>query len=89
MTSLPERTQQAELILKKMGLRQLRVRHHEQLARIEVEPEHFPTVVNQRETIVTAFEKLGYTYVTLDLVGFRSGSMNEGTQLVSLSIEPQ
>lgn len=69
--------EKAELVLKRMGLRQLRVRHHEQLARIEVEAEHFETVLAAREKIASELKKLGYTYVTLDLQGFRSGSLNE------------
>jgi uncharacterized protein len=69
--------EQAEVILKRMGLRQLRVRHHQQVARIEVEPADFQTVVERRAEIVDAFSKLGYNYITLDLAGFRSGSMNE------------
>jgi PP-loop superfamily ATP-utilizing enzyme len=39
--------------------------------------------------MVKRFKELGYTYVTMDLAGFRSGSMNEATQLVSLSVEPR
>ena len=69
--------ERAELALKRMGFRQLRVRHHQQVARIEVEPADIESVVERREEIVTAFRKLGYTYITLDLAGFRSGSMNE------------
>jgi len=73
--------EQAELALGKLAsgerLRQLRVRHHGQLARIEVEPDDFEIVMAWRDQIVEQFKALGYTYVTLDLVGFRSGSMNE------------
>ena len=69
--------EQAEIILKRMGFRQVRVRHHEQIARIEVEPSDFQTVIDRRDEISEAFKALGYTYITLDLVGFRSGSMNE------------
>jgi uncharacterized protein len=69
--------EQAELALRKMGFRQLRVRHHGQVARIEVELENFQQVLAQREEVVAALKGLGFTYVTLDLAGFRSGSMNE------------
>jgi uncharacterized protein len=69
--------EQAELALRQMGFRQLRVRHHEQIARIEMEAENFRQVLAQREEIVALLKGLGYTYVTLDLAGFRSGSMNE------------
>jgi uncharacterized protein len=69
--------ERAELALKRMGLHQLRVRHHEKIARIEVEPDHFQTIIDRRDEIIEAFKALGYTYITLDLAGFRSGSMNE------------
>ena len=79
-TITPEKlsqVEQAELALRQMGFRQLRVRHHEQIARIEVEPDDFEEVLAYRDEIVEKFRELGYTYVTLDLAGFRSGSMNE------------
>jgi len=67
----------AELVLKQMGFRQLRVRHHDNLARIEVDQADFQTILNRKDQIVERFKALGYTYVSLDLTGFRSGSMNE------------
>lgn len=70
--------EQAEALLHQMGLGQLRVRHHDQIARIEVKVSEFDRILANRSTITTALQKLGYTYVTLDLAGFRSGSMNEG-----------
>jgi uncharacterized protein len=69
--------EQAELVLKKLGFGQLRVRHHDKVARIEVEPDEFSKILAYREQIMAQFETLGYNYVTLDLAGFRSGSMNE------------
>jgi len=69
--------ERAELALRQMGLGQLRVRHHDQIARIEVEPDDFEEVLAHREQILEQLKSLGYTYVTLDLAGFRSGSMNE------------
>lgn len=57
--------------------RDLRVRHHRDVARIEVEPGDFGPLIAQRDQVVSALKALGYTYVTLDLAGFRSGSMNE------------
>ncbi len=62
-----------------IGIHECRVRHHDNLARIEVPPE-FIAVLTQAETrasIDRYFRSLGYTYVTIDLRGFRSGSMNE------------
>lgn len=71
------RIEQAEQVLHTLGFRQVRVRHHGILARIEVEPSDFVRLVEQREEITRQYKGLGYTYVTLDLDGFRSGSMNE------------
>ena len=68
---------QAESQLKQMGFRQVRVRHHDQVARIEVPPDDFPALLAGREQIIERLKSLGYTYVTLDLAGFRSGSLNE------------
>ncbi len=69
--------EQAERMLKEKGLRQVRVRHHGQIARIEVAPEDFHAVLDQREEIVAAFKSIGFTFTALDLNGFHSGSMNE------------
>jgi len=69
--------EQAEQFLRELGLTQLRVRHHVDLARIEVPPEAFDTVLAHRERIEARLRELGYRFVTLDLKGFRSGSMNE------------
>jgi uncharacterized protein len=69
--------ERAELALRQMGFVQLRVRHHDQIARIEVEPDDFEDVLAYREQILGQLKSLGYIYVTLDLSGFRSGSMNE------------
>lgn len=69
--------EQAEQSLHRLGFRQLRVRHHDRVARIEVELQDFPLVLARREEIVQAIQAAGYQYVTLDLGGFRSGSLNE------------
>jgi uncharacterized protein len=68
---------EAELVLRRMGFHQLRVRHHDQIARLEINVEDFRNVLDHREEITEKLTALGYSYVTLDLVGFRSGSMNE------------
>ena len=70
--------EQAERALRELGLGQLRVRHHQDVARIEVPVADFERVLAQRERIDAALRALGYRYVTLDLRGFRSGSLNEG-----------
>lgn len=71
------RVERAEEALRALGFTQLRVRHHDRLARIEVPLEEFPQALAQRERIVAALKAVGYTYITLDLQGFRSGSSNE------------
>jgi uncharacterized protein len=70
----------AEAFLRGLGIRQLRVRHHDDVARIEVEIDAIPIVIEHRERIVRRLKNLGYRYVTLDLAGFRSGSMNQRLQ---------
>ena len=69
--------ERAELVFKEMDFGQLRVRHHDDIARIEVEPDAFEEVLAHRDQIIDELQALGYTYITLDLVGFRSGSLNE------------
>ena len=74
-----KRVEGAEEFLRAMGLASLRVRDHGDSARIEVPADQIGELVanGKRETIVGALKELGYIYVTLDLEGFRSGSMNE------------
>ena len=67
----------AENILLSAGFNQLRVRVHGNLARLEVLPEDFPRLMELRASIVDKFKSLGFSYVTLDLQGYRVGSMNE------------
>jgi len=71
------RIDQAEQAVRRLGIRQVRVRHHGSLARIEVEPEALVTLVTHREILARALHDLGYTYVTVDLDGYRMGSLNE------------
>jgi uncharacterized protein len=66
----------AESALRRLGLRQLRVRHHGDVARIEVEPADLTRVVERRAEVVAAVRAAGYQFVSLDLEGFRSGSLN-------------
>ena len=68
----------AEKALRKLGFADLRVRHHDKLARVEVEPQMIPRALAQRDEIVEAIRAAGYTHVTIDLQGLRHGSMNEG-----------
>ncbi len=78
----PERLkqiEQGEEFLRRLGLSELRVRHHDALVRIEVPPERIGDLIenSRRRQIVDFFKTLGFTYVTIDLQGFRSGSGNE------------
>lgn len=67
----------AEQLLLDLGFHQLRVRIHGTLARIEVLPDELQKVLENRNQIVKAFKEYGFTYVTMDLQGYRMGSMNE------------
>lgn len=69
--------EQAEDFLAGLGLGQLRVRLHGSLARIEVLPEQFSLVLAHRQEITSTLRHLGCPYVTLDLTGYRTGSLNE------------
>jgi uncharacterized protein len=74
---LLNQVEQAEYLLHQIGLRQVRVRHHGQIARLEIEIDDFPLVVKNRLEIISGLKTLGFLYITLDLNGFRSGSMND------------
>jgi uncharacterized protein len=69
----------AEKLLHELGFRQLRVRHHDKIARIEVERSDLPRLIEEEmsRTVTDGLRKIGYTYVTVDLLGYRTGSMNE------------
>jgi uncharacterized protein len=74
-----ERVSRAETFLKKFGVKELRVRDHSDVARIEIHPEDFNRIMDTsvRKEIVDYLKSIGFTYITLDLEGFRSGSGNE------------
>ena len=69
----------AERGLREAGFRQLRVRHHGDVARIEVPVEDLKLLIDEdtRQIVVKKLREAGYLYITMDLAGFRSGSMNE------------
>ncbi len=69
--------QRAESALRAVGLRQVRVRHHGDVARVEVDPAELDLAFRRRVEVAAAVRSAGYAYVALDLDGFRSGSMNE------------
>jgi len=66
----------AEDALVELGFRQFRVRHHGEIARLELPVEEFPLAMEQHGAIVAGVTAAGYRFVTLDLAGFRSGSLN-------------
>lgn len=68
----------AEASLRRLGFNDLRVRHHDRLARVEVEATMIPRALAERDAIIDAVKAVGYAYVTIDLEGLRHGSMNEG-----------
>ena len=71
-----ERLNRAEEFLLSLGLRQVRVRHHGEIARIEIELEDIEALMCHRENVVAELQDLGYPYVALDLEGYRAGSLN-------------
>ncbi len=66
----------AEKVLRALGMRGFRVRHHEDVARLEIPTDYLPLVMEHREQITEGIKAAGYRFVTLDLEGFRTGSMN-------------
>jgi uncharacterized protein len=85
----PERLRQVDDFeegLRQLGFVQLRVRYHETVARLEVELDDLPRLISPgvREAVVGLGRKLGFTFVAVDLAGFRSGSLNQGLPLIQL-----
>ncbi|MEO6391726.1 MAG: ATP-dependent sacrificial sulfur transferase LarE, partial [Pyrinomonadaceae bacterium] len=78
----PERlsmVERGEAALREHGFREFRVRHHDQIARLEISPVEFDRVLDREliDSLADEFRAIGFRYVTLDLHGFRSGAMNE------------
>jgi uncharacterized protein len=71
------RIEAAELYVRSLGFLELRVRHHGDVARIEVPVDSFPSAMARHEELTGGLKALGWLYVTLDLQGLRQGSMNE------------
>lgn len=67
--------------LRKLGIKQYRVRYHNEIARIEVGKKDFQVIIDNKEIIIKIFKEEGFQYITLDLQGYRSGSLNEGLHL--------
>lgn len=74
----------AEQLLLDLGFHQVRVRIHDKIARIEILPAEFEKIMQEtiRKDIYQQFKAFGFTYVTLDLLGYRTGSMNETLPLI-------
>ena len=72
-----KRVGEAEVHIRKIGFEVVRVRDHGGIARIEIMPDKMPKFLEMRGAIASEFKKLGFSYVTLDILGFRSGSMDE------------
>jgi uncharacterized protein len=73
---LLERVHKGEAILRKIGFTQVRLRHYNGLCRIEVLKQDIPRLLTRRNEIVDKLKNLGYNYITVDLEGYRTGSMN-------------
>lgn len=74
--SLLQKVEQGETLLSQMGFLVNRIRIHQNIARIEIEPHQFPQFLQKQSEILTALQILDIPYITLDLEGFRSGSMD-------------
>jgi uncharacterized protein len=72
-----KQVESAEEYLFSLGIKQSRVRYHNHIARIEVASDDFSTILLQAKKIIKRFKTLGFTYITLDLEGYRIGSLNE------------
>ncbi|WP_311481850.1 ATP-dependent sacrificial sulfur transferase LarE [uncultured Anaerococcus sp.] len=73
-----DRIEKAEAFIRNLGFIKFRVRDHANIARIELEPADFVKFIDKKDRVIKELRKLGFSYVTLDLEGFRSGSMDEG-----------
>ena len=71
--------ERGEAKLRLLGFQQMRVRHHGDVARIEIAPDELPRALNveMAQRIAAAFKQLGFMFVTLDLEGYRTGALNE------------
>jgi uncharacterized protein len=72
-----KRINKGELFLRKLGFKQVRLRDYGRSCRIEVENKQIRNLISKRNLVVDKLKKLGYNYITVDLEGYRTGSMNE------------
>lgn len=82
-----DQVERGEEVLRAMGLRQFRVRHHGDIARVEIAKEELPKVLSLEafEHLTSQLKALGFKFVTLDMEGFRSGSMNDLLKITKTS----
>lgn len=71
-----KRINRAEVYLRSLGFKQVRIRHYNGLCRIEVSCREIPQLIKRRNRVVEKFKEIGYNYITVDLEGYRTGSMN-------------
>ncbi len=81
------KVEQAEDFLRSLGLKEVRARHHDRLCRIEVGEDELDFAFGHRKEIVAAVKKIGYLWVSLDMSGLRSGSLNDGLNLTETKTE--
>jgi uncharacterized protein len=72
-----KQVEQAESFLLNFGINHVRVRYHDNITRIEVKVDDFSKILKHSKKIAQEFKKLGFTYITLDIEGYRTGSLNE------------
>ena len=83
------RIERAELVLSELGLRRIRVRYHGAVARIETDEAGYGLFADRslRESVYAEFRKIGFTYSALDLIGYRTGSVNEAQAIAATHAE--
>ncbi|MCH8989834.1 MAG: ATP-dependent sacrificial sulfur transferase LarE [Chloroflexi bacterium] len=79
--------EQAEDYLRGLGLKEFRARHHDRLCRVEVGEDEMEFAFGHRQEIVAALKKIGYLWVSLDLSGLRSGSLNDQLKLTETALK--
>jgi uncharacterized protein len=85
------RVERSEQVLHSLGFKVVRVRNHGEIARIELEPTEFARILDEtvRNTVERQLREIGFRFVTIDLRGFRSGSLNEGISSANRSLPAQ
>jgi len=76
--ALLQRVERAEQVLRDLGFAQFRVRHHGDVARVELDPAEMERALQQRHALVSGIRRAGYVHVALDLLGYRQGALHTG-----------